>query len=185
MSSENIIILHGCPMSEETVLPKNKRWMNWLEGKLKERGYNAVAPDLPTPWAPKYQEWKKTIEQYPVTENTMIIAHSCSCAFIVQWLLETKKKVKKLILVAPAKIPEKADDKRNVLYDFDLPENASHIADERVIFISNDFPHHLKSFEMYKESLKPRVIRLENKVHFLFIWTKTNEFPELLQEVLS
>src|SRR3989339_724330 len=170
---DNIIILHGCPMSKETVLPKSKRWMNWLEKKLKAKGFNATAPDMPMPWAPKFNEWKKMIEKINISKNSMIVAHSCAGAFIVRWLLEEKKNIKKLILVAPAKIPERVGDARNDLYNFELPKNASYIADERVVFISNDFLHHLKSFEIYKKSLNPRVIRLENKVHFLYIWTKT------------
>jgi hypothetical protein len=44
--------------NEQAVTPKNNRWMNWLEGKLKERGFNAIAPDMPTFWSPKYSEWK-------------------------------------------------------------------------------------------------------------------------------
>ena len=99
---------------------------------------------------------------------------------MVRWLLETNSTVKKLILVSPAKVPEGDTDTRKDLYNFQLPQNASHIADEIVVFTSNDLPHHLKSLEMYKLSLKPRLIELKNKFHFL-----TNEFPELLDEILK
>lgn len=178
------IILHGCPPTEENVLPKSKRWMNWLEAQIKEKGLNAIAPDMPTPWNPTYTEWKDTISQYPITKHSLLIGHSCGAAFLVHWLLETKKEVKKLILVAPAKIPEKENDPRQDLYTFDLPSDASHIADEIVIFTSNDLPRHLQSFKLYKDSLKPRVVMLENKGHFIIYTMGTNEFPELLNEVL-
>lgn len=182
---DQVVIVHGCPKDEASSLPKSKKWMNWLEGKLREKGLNAVAPDMPTPWIPIYDEWKKEFEKYPVTENSMLIGHSCGGAFLVRWLLDTKRKVKKLILVAPAKIPEIEGDARGELYKFELPTDGSHIADEIVIFISNDFPHNMKSFELYKKSLRPKVIKLENKVHFLIFWTGTNEFPELFEEVLK
>lgn len=182
---DKIIILHGCPPNEQTVTPKENRWMNWLEEKLKEKGFNAVAPDFPTSWNPKYTEWKKVFEKYSVTNNTLLVGHSCGGAFLVRWLLENHKKVKKLILVAPAKVPETPDDTRKDLYDFKLPKDATHIANEIVVFTSNDFPHHLKSLEMYKISLKPRVVKLDNKFHFLYFQMKTNEFPELLDEVLK
>jgi predicted alpha/beta hydrolase family esterase len=120
-----------------------------------------------------------------VTETTVIIAHSCGAAFIIRWLLETGKKIQKLILVAPAKVPETDDDTRKDLYDFDLPSDAPRIADEIVAFISNDFPHHMRAFELYEKALSPRVIQLEGKGHFLFFQMKTNEFPELLEEVLK
>lgn len=182
---DKVIILHGCPPNEQTVTPVGNRWMNWLENKLKENGFDAVAPDMPKSWSPKYIEWKKVFEKYPVTFNTLLIGHSCGAAFLVRWLLETDKKVKKLILVSPAKVPEGDADTRKDLYNFELPSDASHIADEIVVFTSNDFPHHLQSLEMYKKSLKPRVITLENKFHFLFFQMKTNEFPELLNEVMK
>ncbi len=178
-----ILILHGCPATSTNIIPKSQRWMNWLEGQLKEKGYNAFAPDMPTPWAPKYDEWKKQFEKYSVTEHSLLIGHSCSAAFLVRWLLDTGRRVKKLILVAPAKIPETQTDTRQDLYQFDLPSDASHIAGEIVVFTSNDFPHHLKSLELYKKALHPRVVQLKNKGHFLIFTMGTNEFPELLNEI--
>jgi predicted alpha/beta hydrolase family esterase len=180
------LILHGCPPSKDNVLPKEKRWMFWLAGKLREQGWNAVAPEMPDSWEPRYVDWKKVFGKYSVTSDTLLVGHSCGAAFLVQWLLATGIKVKKLILVAPAKVPETVDDKRQDLYNFDLPADASQIAEEIVIFTSNDFPHHLLSLEMYKKSLRPRkVIRLENKGHFLIYTMGTVEFPELLAEILQ
>lgn len=185
MNYDGIIILHGCPPNEQSVLPKEKKWMNWLVGKLKEKGFDAIAPDFPTSWNPKYSEWKKVFEMYSVTENTLLVGHSCGGAFLVRWLLETGKHVKKLILVAPAKVPETENDTRKDLYNFDLPKDASYIAGEIVIFTSNDLPHNLKSLELYKKALRPRLVTLENKVHFLYFQMHTNEFPELLVEVIK
>ncbi len=182
---DQYIILHGCPPTEAMVTPLEKRWMNWLEKELKEKDLKAVALDLPTSWQPKYSEWKKIFEKTPITEDSCLIGHSCGGAFLVRWLLETKKSVKKLILVAPAKVPETDDDTRKDLYDFDLPDDASHIAKEIVLFTSNDFPHHIKSRELYTKSLRPRLVDLKDKGHFLFFQMGTNEFPELLDEVLS
>jgi len=107
---DKVIILHGCPPTEQMITPKNNRWMNWLEKKLKEKGFDAIAPDLPTSWNPKYIEWKKIFEKYRITKNTMLVGHSCGAAFLVRWLLESNNKVKKIILVAPAKVPEGDSD---------------------------------------------------------------------------
>lgn len=178
------IILHGCPPSPDNIIPKEKRWMNWIEKELVNDGYNAIAPDMPTPWDPDYESWKRVIESYDITGDSCLVGHSCGAAFLVRWLLESKKKVKKLILVAPAKVQETEDDSRGKLYDFELPAGDQEIADEITIFTSNDFPHHLKSLKLYEESLKPKVIRLENKGHFLIYTMGTNEFPELLEEIL-
>lgn len=185
MKFDKVIILHGCPPSEQTVTPKENRWMNWLEKQLQDKGYEAIAPEFPKSWNPKYVEWKKVFEKYTVTKNTLLVGHSCGAAFLVRWLMESHKKVKKLILVAPAKVAETENDTRKDLYDFSLPANTSHIADEIVVFTSNDFPHHLQSLELYKVALKPRVIQLENKFHFLYFQMKTPEFPELLEEIMN
>ncbi len=182
---DQYIIVHGCPPSKERVLPCSQRWMNWVAERLVEVGYPAIAPEMPTPWNPVYTEWKAEIEKYAITENSLLVGHSCGAAFLVRWLLDTGKRVKKLILVAPAKIPETETDVRQSMYEFDLPSGASGIADEILIFISNDLPHNMKSFELYNKALHPRVVRLENKVHFLIFTMGTREFPELLQEVLK
>lgn len=181
---DKVIILHGCPPNKDTVTPIKDRWMNWLANKLIEKGYDAVAPDFPRAWEAKYKDWRQVFEKYPITKNSLLVGHSCGGAFLVRWLLENKKKVKKLILVAPAKVPEGFDDKRRDMYEFKIPKDASNIAEEIVIFTSNDFPHHLKALEQYKRSLKPKVIKLENKFHFLYFQMKTNEFPEILKEIL-
>ncbi len=181
---DRVIILHGCPPNQQSVTPQTNRWMNWLADKLSVLGYDAIAPDLPLSWKPQYVDWKREFEKHPVTHNTLLIGHSCGAAFLVRWLLDVKKKVKKLILVAPAKISESESDSRKDLYSFQLVTDVSDIADEIVIFTSNDLPHHLKSLEIYKKALNPRIIKLENKIHFLYSQMKTNEFPELLEEVL-
>lgn len=181
---DKYIIIHGCPPSENNIIPKSQRWMNWIGKELIKRGLNAFAPDMPTPWNPKYEGWKREFEKYSPNENTLLIGHSCGAAFLVRWLLESKIKVRKLILVAPAKVPEGPTDKRKALYDFELRPESKKIAGEIVIFTSNDFEHHLKSLEFYKKYLNPRVIKLKNKVHFLIYTMGTNEFPELLDEIL-
>jgi predicted alpha/beta hydrolase family esterase len=84
----NCIVIHGCPSNAERVMdPKtrtyDKHWIPWI---------------------------KKEFEKYNVTKNTILIGHSCGCAFLVRWLGETKQKVNKLILVAPWKIPDKKEE---------------------------------------------------------------------------
>lgn len=181
---DKCIIIHGCPPNKESVIPKNKRWMNWIAEKLKEKGLQAFAPDMPTPWKPRYEEWKKEFEKIPVTDRTLLVGHSCGAAFLVRWLLETHIRVGKLILIAPAKIPETENDTRKPMYDFDIPSDASKIAREIVMFTSNDLPHHLQSFKIYQKYLHPRLIQLPDKGHFLIYTMKTNEFPELLYEIV-
>jgi predicted alpha/beta hydrolase family esterase len=83
MKYDLCLVLHGCPPSIDNVTPKEKRWMNWLAAELNKRGYNAAAPDMPVSWEPKYLAWKQEIEKYEVSENTLLIGHSCGAAFLV------------------------------------------------------------------------------------------------------
>lgn len=183
--SSRYLIFHGCPPTEAMVSSLENRWMNWVADELRKRGLNASAPQFPTPWAPKYTEWRTKLEELQIDENTVVAAHSCSGAAIVRYLLEKGIVIKKLILVAPAKVPETANDTREDLYRFELPSKIPHLAEEVVLFTSNDFPHHLKSRELYIQALNPRVIELENKGHFLFYQMGNSpEFYELLEEIL-
>ena len=75
---------------------------------------------MPEPWKPDYEKFKKEFEKYKVDENTILVGHSCGCAFLVRWLGETKKKIYKLILVAPWKIPKKNDEARQKFYVYNI-----------------------------------------------------------------
>lgn len=181
MQNLDYIVLHGCPPNQNEMIPPEKRWMTWIANQLTTKGFNAVSPTLPHSWNPKYKDWKIFLSRYSLSEETTFIGHSCSCAFLVRWLLESKIKAKKLVLVAPAKISKRKLD----IYDFDLPKDGSHIADETVIYISNDEDKVLKSVDLYQKSLKARIIKLENKGHFHIYSMGRVEFPELLKELLD
>lgn len=61
---------------------------------------------MPDPWAPEYEKFKQAFEKNPVSEHTILVGHSCGCAFLVRWLGESKQKIDTLILVAPWKVPK-------------------------------------------------------------------------------
>jgi len=104
------IIIHGCPSNKEKAMSPeertyNKHWIPWTKKQLISKGIETETPLMPEPWEPKYELFKKEFEKYNVNENTILIGHSCGCAFLVRWLGETKQRINKLILVAPWKIP--------------------------------------------------------------------------------
>ena len=53
------LIIHGCPQSRENIMPKDKRWMNWLEDKLQKKGLRQSLLVCPRRGGPHYLEWKK------------------------------------------------------------------------------------------------------------------------------
>ncbi|MCL5439092.1 MAG: class I tRNA ligase family protein [Patescibacteria group bacterium] len=186
------VIVHGCPSNKENLIdlsPKNPtgHWIQWARRGLEKIGYKVYIPLMPIPWEPDYETWKKEFEKILVNEESVLIGHSCGCSFLVRWLGESKKKVKKLILVAPAKIAkENASEAIKKLYDFEINQEIKKNISEVVIFISDNEEERIKkSAEMFRESLGASLIELTGKGHFTYDDMGTDEFPELLNIVIS
>lgn len=163
----------------------DKHWIPWLKKELIAKGIKTEAPLMPEPWYPDYSKFKKEFENYGVDENTILIGHSCGCAFLVRWLGDTKQKVKKLILVAPWKILDKNDKYRKLFYGYTIDETIKDRVESIVMFISdNEEENGKKSLEMFHKALDGRIIELKGKGHFVLDDMGTEEFPELLEEVL-
>lgn len=65
------------------------------------KDYLAQSPEMPAPYAPDYDAWKKVMDNYTIDENTIVIAHSCGAGFFLKWLSKSEQSIDKLILVAP------------------------------------------------------------------------------------
>ena len=124
MEKFNCIIVHGCLDSDEPrdseTRTYEKHWRLWLIDNLKKRNIKVYAPLMPEPWAPDYKKWKDEFDKRNIDENSVLIGHSCGCAFLVRWLGETKKKIKKFILVAPWKIPHRKDKSDVDFYSYNI-----------------------------------------------------------------
>ena len=186
----NCIIIHGCPSSKEQAMnPEtrtyDKHWIPWIKRELLKRGINIETPSMPNPWEPVYEDFKKEFEKYQVNENTILIGHSCGCAFLVRWLGESKQNIKKLIMVAPWKMP-KDNYFKEVFYTFPINETINSRVGEIVVFTAdNEREDGKKSLEIYRKSLNCRVIELKGHGHYLLKDMGTEEFPELVEEIIS
>ena len=162
-----------------------KHWIQWAKNQLILKGIATEAPLMPNPWAPDYNAFKQEFEKYPVSENTILIGHSCGCSFLVRWLGESKKKIKKLILVAPWKIAKEKDPLKEKFYAYPIDETIKSRVEEIVMFTSdNEREDGKKSLEIYKKSLGGKIIELKGKGHYIFEHMGTEEFPELLHEII-
>ena len=131
MSNKKCIIIHGCPSDVKKAMnletrTYDKHWIPWLKQNPIASGIKTETPLMPDPWEPNYQKFKAEFEKYSVVENTILVGHSCGCAFLVKWLGETKRKISKLILVAPWKIPDKDDDFRKEFYIWNIINRINH-----------------------------------------------------------
>ncbi len=186
----NCIIIHGSPPSKDLWIPigDKKRWITWIKNVLENLEIKTFTPDMPKPWQPIYQDWKEAFEKLPIQENTILIGHSAGGAFLVRWLGDNEQKIKKLILVAPGKnIGDYPNAEHNrELYDFEVNPKLKERVNEITIFTSPEEPTHRKNnVELYKKILGAKVISLEGRGHFVFKSMGTNEFPELLNEILK
>ena len=167
----------------------DKHWIPWIKRELENNGINVEVPLMPEPWMADYNEWKKVFDKLIVNVDTILIGHSCGCAFLVRWLGETKRKVKKLILVAPWKIPYGTGvyfDSSKKFYDYNIDESIVKRAGEIIMFTADDEEEDgKKSLRIYHENLKGKVIELKNHGHYTFDDMGTEEFPELLEIVLK
>ena len=185
----NCIIIHGCPSSKEKTMNVedrtfDKHWIPWIREALLSRGIKAETPLMPEPWVPNYQAFKQKFKTLDVSENTILVGHSCGCAFLAQWLGESKQKIKKLILVAPWKVARGNDPSREKFYTFPIDESIKSRVGEIVMFTSdNERPGGRESLKIYHQALGGKIIELKGKGHFIFEDMKTREFPELLGEI--
>jgi len=189
----NVIIIHGSNLTKkESESNKNgpenlRHWKLWLENKLKEKGIKVSNELYPRDWAPKYSDWKNKFEKINVNENSILIGHSAGGAFLVRWLSETKTKIKKLILVSPGKSGKQSREILVDLYGNKTIKNiGKYIKNQIVIFTSdNDILKHIEGAEEYKKELPAKIVNLKNHGHFTIQDIGTEEFPELLNEILK
>lgn len=188
---KKVIIIHGCPADDEKAMnPEtrtyDKHWIPWAKEKLAEKGIKTETPTMPEPWAPDYEKFKSAFEKQAVDEETILIGHSCGCAFLVRWLGESKAMIKKLILVAPWKIPDEGDEGRVRFYTYDIDETVKDRVGEITMFTAdNEEADGKRSLQMFQGVLGGKIINLPHHGHYTMGDMGTNEFPELLEETMN
>lgn len=141
---------------------------------------------MPNPWEPNYAEFKKVFEKLPISENTILIGHSCGCTFLVRWLGETKRSVKKLILVAPWKIKTKSSPLEIAFYTQTIDPSISNRVRRIVMFTANNEAEDGKAgLTMFHQILGGEVISLEGRGHYTLNHMGTEQFPELIEAVIK
>lgn len=185
------IIIHGMPSKEDYFNPagdsqSNCHWLPWLQKQLTNQSILAQTPEMPEPYEPNYEKWKSVFEQFHVDEDTTLVGHSCGGGFLVRWLSESKKKVGKVILVAPWMDPEH-EERESVgdFFEFEIDSVLSDRASEVVVFVSNDDEKSiLDTVEALKTVKNIQIKQFSDKGHFTLGDMGTREFPELLEEIV-
>lgn len=190
---KNVVIVHGSNpkdgqrQDDEDYVPQNvKNWIPWIKKGLEKKGINVYNPLMPESWDPDYEKWKVEFEKLSVDENTILIGHSAGAAFLVHWLGDSLRKIRKLILVAPARIVVDPSYQPKKFYNFKINGTVKNNVKEIVYFVSDDdLPRFIDSAKVYKDKIGGKIIELKGRGHFLVRGNKSPEFPELLEEVLE
>jgi predicted alpha/beta hydrolase family esterase len=194
MSVANCIIVHGCPAGPEgeqdpATRTYDKHWMPWVCARLAERRIPTSCPPMPDPWAPDYESYRKVFETHPVSERTILIGHSCGCAFLVRWLGESKRSIDTLVLVAPWKIPRPGDPGRRAFYDFPIDRSIKDRV-RRILMFTSDTEREdgRRSLAIYHAALGGEIVDLPGRGHYVSADmgadTGACAFPELVDRIV-
>ena len=189
---KNAILVHGWAKKAEYYdlkypTPSNSYWFPWLSKQLSVKDIHTVALEMPKTYYPVYVDWKKEFERYDVTPETVLVGHSCGGGFLVRWLSENDQaKIGKVILVAPWMGIRPEQDFDETFFDFDVDHEIATRTEELIIFnSSNDVATIKESVDLLLEKVDNiKLIDLQNKGHFTLKGLGTEEFPELLEEML-
>jgi uncharacterized protein len=188
------ILIPGRPDKEEYYDPQypsnsNNHWFPWLTKQLQIRDIFTVAIEPPRPWQPRYDIWKKELERFEITPETILVGHSCGGGFIVRWLSEQKEaRVNKVLLVAPWLNPEHNPRSDTAdFFDFTIdPHLAERTAGITILNSDNDELTIHRSVQMIRDGVRGVKYReFHNYGHFCYEDLQTEAFPELVEEIVG
>lgn len=163
----------------------DKHWIPWTKRELEALGYRVETPLMPTPWIPDYRAFKESFEKNVISDGDILIGHSCGGSFLIRWLGETKRTARKLILVAPWKIPDPGDSLQEEYYGYEIDRSIPERVGAITMFTSDDEEEEGKeSIRMFHEALGGKLIDLPKHGHYTLGDMGTEEFPELIGEVV-
>ena len=185
-----VILIHGAPYEEEfrdktKPSPSNTNWFPSIQKQLCLKDRISIAPEMPRPYEPNYRAWSEVFEQFKISNETILIGHSCGGGFLLRYLSENKNVVpKKVILVAPWLDPEPKELSTN-FFDFEIDQTLPERTSLHIFMSSDDFEGCLKSFEIIEKALPNATYhKFSNKGHFTEP-DGAKAFPELFAIVLT
>ncbi len=187
----NCIIIHGCPSNTEKEMNHDtrtydKHWIPWTKNMLNMLGIPTETPLMPDPWEPSYEKFKAEFEKQEVNEHTILIGHSCGTTFLLRWLADSKQKVAKLILVAPWAIADKDDEERRMFYEHPIDASIKDQVGEIIFFTADDEESDgKKSLQIIHGVMGGKIIELSGRGHYTMGDMKTDEFPELVEQIVT
>lgn len=192
---QQVILIHGLPDKEEVLgdfwpSPSNSHWFPWVQKQLTRKDILCQALEMPKAYNPTYIEHEKVLDQMNISEETILVGHSCGGGFLLRYFSEHKNlKPKKVILVAPWLDPEnylKELNSDSDYFDFEIDESLTQRTNLICINSTDDEKYILDSVKIIQEKLPDiKMVTFNDKGHFTEPDLKTKEFPELVDIILN
>src|SRR5581483_10012709 len=188
----NAIILHGSPSREEYYDPdvpseSNAHWLPWLQAQLLKHDIATATPEVPNAYDRNWPAWSREVERFDITPQTILVGHSTGAGFFIKYLsIHPEIMVDKVVLVAPWLDPEYKHTK-NFFDDFEVdPGLTARTAGVTVFYADNDAKDIHLTIDILKAAVPGITYReFQGYGHFCYTDLKSDEFPELLEQVLQ
>lgn len=131
-------IFHGTDGNPE------ENWFPWLKSELKNRGFDVVVPQFPTPKGQTPEAWFKVLEPYlnRILSDSLMVGHSLGGTFLLRVLERIDIQIRAAFFVASPvgimPIKNYATDKPFLEKPFDWPAIRRHARDFFVFHSDND-----------------------------------------------
>ena len=187
---KQVILIHGLPSKEEyynSEFPSqsNAHWLPWVQRELLRKGILCQSLEMPHPYNPNYKDYCEVLDQMNISEETILVGHSCGGGFLLRYFSEHKDlKAKKLILVAPWLDLEgylKEFNPQTEFFSFNMDPELSNRTSLELVYSTDDEEFVLQSVEKIKTEI-PQLSEhvFSDKGHFTEPDLGTKEFPELV-----
>ena len=193
---KQVIIIHGLPSKEEYYhshwpSQSNSHWIPWVQRELLRKNMLCQTLEMPHPYDPVYQEHTAVLDQMSISDETVLVGHSCGGGFLLRYLSEHPEyKPRKVVLVAPWLDLEgylRTINSESNYFDFTLdPEISSRMIIDLVYSQDDDEPMLATVDELHRiltSSMREHVFT--DKGHFTEPDLGTKEFPELVDIILK
>ena len=161
---KNVIIIHGKPSKENYYDPQgytssNFGWIPWVQNQLLTRDIMPNVPEMPHAYLPEYTSWKRELERFDITSDTMIVAHSMGGGFILRWLSEHPDAAPtRVILVAPSLDPLRSNE--TGFCEFEIDPTITDRTELIVMTSDNDSDKAEMSLQMVVDALPGADVRM-------------------------
>lgn len=191
---KQVILIHGIPDNQEEydnqqVPCSELHWYPWIKNKLGELEILCTVPEFPNPVNPFYNEWFPLLDHEKITNEVILIGHSCGAGFLLRFLSENPHiQPNKLILIAPWLDPEnylKELNPNSNFFDFEIDSTLTGRTEVHCMYSTDDEDVILESVKRIQEKLpNMSMYKFINKGHFTESDLGTKEFPELLRVLI-